>query len=390
MPTQRKNERYYVKRSFPGIGQIYRSLHTDRLGIARRREEALLSLHRQGHHDVLRAFLEGRVSIQAIQEAHETGRVPDLEADLRRGSATLADACEAFLAHHRPSVKVSTWKRYRCSLNHLRAFHGDGANVAAVLSADAVQKFRGHRLDLGRARETVNNDIIAVSALCTYAVTKGWVDERPERAFKQFDYEARDRWIDGNELDLYLTALRPAFKVQMMLLVGTGMRLGESEGLRVCDLRLGEGRVVIRRSKTSAGVRNVFVPPWVAEALTGHIAEHSLSGADRLFPIARRTVRGEHNRACKLAGIPDYRIHDHRHTAAVQLARAGLPLDHLQKQLGHEKLDMTMRYANYHPDYTDVAEFFERAGDRLGCGSGNRTGNTPSEASAEKVASATA
>lgn len=389
MPMLRSNGRYYVKRNFPGIRKINRSLQTRRRGLAQRREDALLSLHRQGHHGVVRAFADGDVSIQAVQEAYETSRVSELAADLRRGSSTLVDACEAALVHKAPDVKDSTLERYRYSLGHLRAFHGDGADVAAVLSENAVQRFKSHRLDDGAAKETVNNDIGAVSILVTYAMKQGWIDERPE--IKRFDYKARIRYLNGDQLAVYFAALRPAFMVQMMLLVGTGMRLGESEALRACDLRLGEGdnRAMIEDSKTSTGVRTVFVPEWAAEAVAAHVAENSLSGTDQVFSIPRPTVQDEHNRARKMVD-PDYTIHDHRHTAAVHLARAGIAMPLLQQQLGHKHIEMTMKYARFHPEYSDVADSFKRAGDSLGLGSGNKAGNTPSEADAEKVASETA
>lgn len=196
--------------------------------------------------------------------------------------------------------------------------------------------------------------------------------------FQRFDYQARIRWLDPGQLTSYMAALRPAFRVQMQLLVGTGMRLGESEAIRVCDLQLGDGanRAMIEDSKTATGVRTVFVREWAAEALREHIHEHALSGQDRLFTIKRRSVQAEHNRACELVGIHDYTIHDHRHTAAVHLARAGMPLHLLQQQLGHKNIDMTMKYSRFHPDYSDVAGYFDRVGDRLGP-RGRRDGRHP-------------
>ena len=124
------------------------------------------------------------------------------------------------------------------------------------------------------------------------------------------------------------------------------------------------------------------MPPWVVETLRQHIDEHGQTGTDPLFAIPRRTIQKEHTRACKLAGIHGYTIHDHRHTAAVHLARMGMPLNLLQQQLGHATIAMTMRYASLHPDYPDVGKHFEDAGERLGlAGSGNRTVQVTSEVS---------
>lgn len=380
MPTRRANGIYYVKRSFPGVGMVYRSLHTKRKTRAQARERVLESLHEQGRHELVRAFSRGEVKIQRLEEAFEGGRVHELAADLRQGDATLEEACVAALKNKAPDVKTSTHDRYTTGLAHFQEFIGKDVIVREALTDDNVQEFKGHRL-AKVAEQTVNNDLGAVSVLVSYALKKGWITERPE--IKRFGYQARIRWLDSGQLAGYMASLRPAFRTQMQLLVGTGMRLGESEDLRVCDLRFGDGdgRAMIDDAKTPSGVRTVFVPQWATDSVTAHIEEHDLEGTDPVFRIDRQTVQKEHRRACTLAGIHEYTIHDHRHTAAVHLARAGMPLHLLQQQLGHKHIEMTMKYARFHPDYSDVADYFNRAGARLGLGpsSGNKSGNTPSQ-----------
>jgi len=167
-----------------------------------------------------------------------------------------------------------------------------------------------------------------------------------------------------------MAALRQPFRPIFELLIGSGMRLGEAESLRVCDLRLGdhENRALIEDSKTVSGRRAAYLPIWVARALAEHVEDRGLTGTDRLFSIPRRTVQKEHRRACKIAGIHDYTIHDHRHTAAVHLARVGLPLQLLQRQLGHATISQTMRYADFHPRYSDVGAYFAKVEESFGLG----------------------
>ena len=376
MPTRRQNGTYYVKRTFRGVGLVYRSLHTKKKARAQARERVLESLHEQGRHELVRAFDRGQVTIQRLEEAFETGKVHELAAELRQGKATLAEASTAALTNKAPDVRTSTYERYETGLEHFRAFVGD-VSVQDALTSDRVQEFKAYRLASGAAEQTVNNDLGAVSVLVTYALKKGWIHERPE--INRFSYRSRIRWLDRGQLATYMAALRPRFRVQHLLLVGSGMRLGESEALRVCDLRLGDtdNRALVDDSKTTSGVRTVFLPPWAASALAEHIEEHGLRGTDRLFTIGRRIVQREHDRACLIAGIHEYTLHDHRHTAAVHLARAGIPLQLLQQQLGHKHIEMTMKYARFHPDYSDVAGYFDLVGEHLGLGTGNKPGNTP-------------
>jgi hypothetical protein len=53
-----------------------------------------------------------------------------------------------------------------------------------------------------------------------------------------------------------------------------------------------------------------------------------------------------------------------------------MPLHLLQQQLGHARIDMTMRYARFHPDYGDVKTYFERVAEGLGL-EGSTPQNTP-------------
>lgn len=279
---------------------------------------------------------------------------------------TLEHACTEALRDKSPDVRDSTLERYTQGLNHFVKFVGKDTPVQDALAKDTVQMFKASRLDAGAKQQTVNNDIGAVSVVTSYALSKGWITERPK--IKRFKYSARIRWLEKDQIAGYMATLRRRFRTQMQLLLGTGMRLGESEALRVCDLQLGskECRAMIEDSKTAMGVRTVFVPAWVAEALRAHVSEGNLSGTDRLFTIVRREVQKEHNRACNLAGIHSYTIHDHRHTVAVHLARVGMPLHLVQQQLGHEHIEQTMKYARFHPSYSDVAGYFDAVSLGLG------------------------
>lgn len=376
MPTKR-GPYWYVKRTFRGIGLVYRSLGTKSLARAKALEAMLVTLHDGGRSDVVRAFTDGRVSAQEIAEYHDTGRMHELVAILKAPPpVALAEACKAALRDRQADLQPATLQRYTEGLAHLQRLAP--STVQEALTTDAVKEFRSKRIEEGAARETVNNDLVAVGVLATFALDKGWIAKRPKA--KKFPSEPRLRYLDPDQLRAYMAVLRRAFRVQMMTLVGTGMRLEESEKLTVGDLRLSDSRALITDAK-SRKARAVYLPAWVAEALRTHVEERGLSGTDRLFTILRRTVQREHTRACKLAGISGYTIHDHRHTAAVALAQAGMPLPLLQQQLGHRRIETTMKYVAFHPDYGEPARYFERVAETFGlASSGNKTGYNASEA----------
>ena len=144
-----------------------------------------------------------------------------------------------------------------------------------------------------------------------------------------------------------------------------------------------QAQAQIQDGRTASSNREVFVPLWATEAVEDHIAEHGRGRQDLIFGIPRRTIQEEHARVRERIGKPSYTIHDHRHTAAV--ARAGMPLHLLQKQLRHGKINPTMRCAEYHPDYSDVKAHFEAVADSLGLNSTHVSGHISQEEAREEV-----
>ena len=164
-----------------------------------------------------------------------------------------------------------------------------------------------------------------------------------------------------------------------------------TENMHVCDVRFAGDTcdASVEDSKTTNGVRVVFVPDWVADVIKARIEEAGLDGTDCVFaPIPRRTVQKEHTSAVKAAGIRmDYTIHRHRDSFSVSMARAGMPLGVLQHQLGHGTIQQTMKYARFHPEYQDAKPYFEKAADRLGLAArGDKSGDTPRSGAKGKIA----
>ncbi len=377
MATKR-GKRYWMDRAYPGVGRTHRSLKTTSKARAEKREQMLDALAHRGQLHFLRAFNNGKVDIAQLEEAFETGRLPELAADLSRNDQPLADASREFLAAQ-THLAGSSRSRYSHTLRHLEEFAGEKATVQGTLKPEAVSKFTNFLLEKGLAKATVNRHLAGLSRFSTFCAERGW-HEQPLKVKKLRIPKGRMRWLEVGDVALYLANVEPALRPLFILLIGSGIDLGEATGtrdnperaLRVCDLRLGDGEawVLIADGKAPERARRAFLWPWVVEALNQHIERNGLGGSDRLFTWPRRTIQKAHERACKAAGIMDYRIKDHRHTAAVAMTRAGMPLDLIQKQLGHSDIRQTMVYAQFNPEYGDYARYTEQVETRL---AGDRT-----------------
>ena len=65
--------------------------------------------------------------------------------------------------------------------------------------------------------------------------------------------------------------------------------------------------------------------------------------------MSARTLRRAWEDIRDKTGLSDVRFHDLRHTYAVHMAKAGMPIVELQQRLGHANITMTQRYAVYAP-----------------------------------------
>jgi integrase len=144
--------------------------------------------------------------------------------------------------------------------------------------------------------------------------------------------------------------------------VGAGLRLSEALGLRLVDLDWGGKQVFVRRGK---GGRQRYAmvpdPAWTAlkvylETKRPEPSPNGQPGDAAIFVVLHGPHRGEplttagvqslfrHHR--QLAQSPNVTPHRLRHTCGTELHRAGMPLEFLQEQLGHRRLESTRLYVH--------------------------------------------
>lgn len=109
--------------------------------------------------------------------------------------------------------------------------------------------------------------------------------------------------------------------------------------------------LVVGRPKTDAGIRDVTVPPHIAEILRNHMENYTGSGPEAFVFTTTRGQRLSQTAFTKsvkngfaAVGKPDMRIHDLRHVGATFAAQAGATTKELMSRLGHTTPGMAMRY----------------------------------------------
>ncbi len=145
-------------------------------------------------------------------------------------------------------------------------------------------------------------------------------------------------------------------------LAHTGLRLSELLNLRVGDLDLSTGRLIVRGGKNFRD-RVAYLTPRLVQVLEAYLLHRDSVADDHLWLDAGRSLP-DHQvryRLRRWGQLCDVAVTSHRlrHTFATRLINHGLSLESLSKLLGHKHLTMTQRYARIH-DAT-VHNQFQRA-----------------------------
>jgi integrase/recombinase XerD len=136
-------------------------------------------------------------------------------------------------------------------------------------------------------------------------------------------------------------------------LLQTGAWVSEFVNLRVVDFFLEETMILITKAK---GGKSRYVPilPELAQELRTHLGERRtgyLFETNRHMRYSPRRIQQIVKEVAERAKIKK-RVYPHllRHSVATTLLERGMPIDQIQKFLGHAKLETTQIYAESTPE----------------------------------------
>ena len=282
---------------------------------------------------------------------------------------------EQYLRHkYRRNCKSNTLRQAAISLEQFLSFFAESGNtVLEQLSREDIEAFVEALQDRGLKPTTVNTRLRGVYAFVRYLILeyRGFDWELMERKIKLKLPDQLPRAIDAQHLDQLLSVIdNRRDRALILLLLRTGMRIGELLNCRLEDIDLTEQKILIYQSdKTSVG-RAVYYSKDAQQALLAWLRvrdplkEHVFYGRTAK-PLCYEAARAMFNKYLHKAGLQysTYTLHCLRHTFATDLLNARMPLECLQVVLGHTSLEVTRRYARL-SDKTREEEYF-RAMDRI-------------------------
>ncbi len=174
---------------------------------------------------------------------------------------------------------------------------------------------------------------------------------------------------------------RPEYYMLFVVLLGTGMRLGEALALTWSDIDLQAKTARITKSyrrqlstTQTKKAREVALGNEIYSMLCRLKAAIMKEGRGKVNPLLFHTPDGGHlhqnsvrnvlRQVLKKVSLPQFQVHDLRHTFATLALRAGTPVQMVSQQLGHSSIAITMDvYGHLIPQ--DNHNFVSRLGNTL-------------------------
>lgn len=279
---------------------------------------------------------------------------------------TFADLADYYEEHYlvepvyvenRKVAGLRNYKDLRRRLKVLRQHFGK--RRLREMTYGEIERFKREYLSLPTSRgkdrslADAHRVLTLLRAMLKVAEREDWITRSPfgrgKPLISMSDETPRERVLSRDEEKRLLaqcTGRRAALRSLLICALDTGMRRGELIALKWQQVDLLGRRICIEAFNTKT-MKARIVPMTARLAVEiEKLAIASNAETDALVFNSRGWIHNQLKRACKAAGIEDFRLHDCRHTCATRLVQGGLPLTEVARILGHTTLAMTYRYTN--------------------------------------------
>lgn len=245
------------------------------------------------------------------------------------------------------SLKEALNKAYREHYRHQDSAYTTRCNINSILSVTGdiglddidVSSFVDKTLKTGVKNSSVNRRLSLLSLVYRFA-REDWKWTVQEPKFKKLPEGVKNiKTITDDEEALILDSCDGQLHQLIQILLDTGCRVREILKLEPEDFD--EEILHIKKAK---GSKERYVP------LTSRAYENL-----KLFVPAQYQYTYYQKKVKKMSeelGIPDFTIHNLRHTCCTRLIRSGANPVLVQKWMGHSDIETTMRYV--HLDTDDI------------------------------------
>lgn len=291
--------------------------------------------------------------MQAILEPHQLKRLADTlrqTLGLRQPESS-QDLLALFLtAKGVEGCSPKTIEYYEATLRHMDK---SLAKPYTQIESDDLRRYLSdYETERGSSKVTIDNIRRIMSSFFSWLEDEDYIVKSPVRRIHRVKTaQITKETLSDEELETLRDACESKRDLAVVdLLASTGMRIGELIRLNVADVNLQERECIV------TGKGNKQRPVYFDARAKLHLAEYLETRADNnsalfvsLDSKARRiTVGGMELRLRNLGkkvGVSRVHPHKFRRTLATHAIDKGMPIEQVQKLLGHAKIDTTMHYA---------------------------------------------
>lgn len=312
-------------------------------------------------------------------------------------SKTLAKHFESWLETKQEEIKASTISNYR-KLAETHITPSLGSLSLEEINAQRVQQFLNQKKEEGYSGSYRHDMYVVLKGALDLAVNLGLISTNPlhsVNAPSQTPERNKEMTIlDEKQIRKLIETVtneEPWFETYYHLVCNTGLRRGESLGLRWEDVDFEDNSIYINQQltvknelglildtpKSENSRRKIHLFPPVMKRLEEYyseqekmkdkIGEEQFYGHDRLQevdlseeqlvftdpdgkPIRPGRMTKHIKRMCRAADLPEVTFHSLRHSHVSLLIKMGVDVKTISKRLGHSSVELTLdKYGHLFP-----------------------------------------
>ena len=266
------------------------------------------------------------------------------------------DHAREYLRHkYRQNCKANTLKNDFTTITlFLSYLKSCGKSQLDQISRADLEAYVEHEQDRGLKIISVSNRLGSLYAFLRYLIEHELADAGLlTRKIKLKVPDALPRAMDADDVKCLLAVLDDVRnRAMILLLLRTGMRIGELLNTKVIDVHLTDKKIMIYEGEKNRKGRAVCISEDACQALQAWLDKRDSQKQYLIYAQGRQTMSYNNARVIfkkylTRAGLQhkDYALHCLRHTFASEFLNAGMRLEYLQVLMGHTNIEVTRRYA---------------------------------------------
>jgi integrase/recombinase XerD len=307
---------------------------------------------------------------RGVEKAHGVPQ-PAIDGILKRLSRVELpgkEHLEDYMRHkwrlnHKPATFLSS---FGSIASFLTFYQTSGRGRLEEVVREDLEAFVEHEQDRGLKITTVKTKLACIVAFLRFLSERDMIREAVlKRKIRLKLPDALPRAMNPSDVRKLIAAIDDTRgRALILLLLRTGIRIGEALGLTLNDLDIRDRKVHLFEGEKNSQGRVVYLSEDALFALRLWLTNRDPAKQVLFYGQGRQSLGYSSARILfvkylKKAGLEHkgYSIHSLRHTFASELLNAGMRLECLQQLLGHHDVEVTRRYARL-TDKTREEEYF--------------------------------